>query len=313
VRRGPGDLAVSTDPDLPPEASDGSAAGGIRPHHRPGAARGGVLDGIRLALGTLTVLPVPPPRVVDRGSGAWAMTLAPLAGVLLAMPPVILLLLLAPSSFDAVPAVGATPFGVGPLLAAGLALAALAAGTRAMHLDGLADTADGLGSGKPPGAALEVMRHGDVGPFAVVTLLLTLLVEAAALTELVASGAGPAALTIALVVSRLALSLLCSRGIPAARPDGLGRAVAGSVSRPLALLAVLLSVAAVGLVLLVPGLAVDGEQVLRVAAVAPCALLAGAAVAWRCVRRLGGVTGDVMGAVVEVTFAACLVGQAVVA
>lgn len=274
------------------------------------SVRGGLADGARLAVGTLTVLRVPPPRVVDRTSGAWAMTLAPAVGLLLALPPLLLLLLLVPSAYGLVTGGRLVGDGAGPLLAAGLVLATLTATTRAMHLDGLADTADGLGSGRPSVEALEVMRRGDVGPFGVVTLLLVLLVEAAALAELIAVGPGPLALVSALVVSRLALPLLCSRGIPAARPDGLGRVVAGSVSRPRGLLAVLLAVAAVGLaaLLLAPSTG-DSGQVLRLVAVAPAGLLAGAALAWRCLRRLGGVTGDVLGAVVEVTFAATLVGQ----
>lgn len=297
MRGGPGDPAVSSDPG--PAAEEPSPAAGGR--------RRAVADGMRLAVGTLSVLRVPPPRVVDRTTGAWAMTLAPLVALLLAVPPLLLLWLLAP------PAYGLAGEGLGPLLASALVLATLAAQTRALHLDGLADTADGLGSGRPSVDALEVMRRGDVGPFGVVTLLLVLLVETAALAEVLTAGAGPLALTTALVVSRLALPLLCSRGVPAARPDGLGRAVAGSVSRPMALLAVLLAVAAVGVAaLLLAPLVADGGQVLRPVAVAPAGLLAGAALAWRCVRRLGGVTGDVMGAVVEVTFAATLLVQALV-
>lgn len=244
------------------------------------------MNAVRLAVGTLTVLPVRAPAV-DREVAGRAMVLAPLVGLLLALPALLLLDLLG---------------AVSPLVAAALTLGLLALLTRGLHLDGLADTADGLGSGKPAPAALEVMRRGDVGPFGVVTLVLVLLVEVAALAQLVTTGLGAAGLGAALVLSRLALPLACSTGIPAARSDGLGVVVAGTVSRGMALVAVLLGYAALlGAAALAPG------APLEVVAVAPLGLLAGLALAWRAVRRLGGVTGDVLGAVVEATFTGTLV------
>jgi adenosylcobinamide-GDP ribazoletransferase len=243
-------------------------------------------DAARLAVGTLTVLPVAAPRV-DRSVAGRAMVLAPLVGLGLALPGVLLLEVLGDE--------------VSPLLAAALVLGLLALLTRGLHLDGLADTADGLGSGRPALEALDLMRRGDVGPFGVVTLVLALLVQVAALAQLVAAGLGAAGLVAALVVSRLALPLACSVGVPAARSDGLGSAVAGSVTRGMALVAVLLSYAA----LLVPAL-LSGAP-LELVAVAPLGLLAGLALGWHAVRRLGGVTGDVLGAVVEATFTGALV------
>lgn len=256
---------------------------------RPGDA---AVNALRMALGTLTILPVRAP-VVDRATAGRGMVLAPLVGLLLALP-VVVLLDLADSALS-------------PLLTAALAVGLLALLTRAMHLDGLADTADGLGSGRPAEQALEVMRRGDVGPFGVVTLLVVLLVQVAALSQLIVSGDGPLAVAAALVVSRLALPLACLRGIPAARADGLGAAVAGSVSVPMALVAVALAFAP-GLVLL----AIGFEGSLPVLAVAPVGLLAGLLVGWRAVRRLGGVTGDVLGASVEATFTATLVALCLV-
>lgn len=256
---------------------------------RPGDA---AVNALRMAVGTLTVLPVRAP-VVDRTTAGRAMVLAPLVGLLLALPLAVLLDL----------ADGA----LSPLLTAALAVGLLALLTRAMHLDGLADTADGLGSGRPAEQALEVMRRGDVGPFGVVTLVLVLLVQVAALSQLIASGDGTLGIAAALVVSRLALPLACLRGVPAARADGLGAAVAGSVSRPMALVAVGLAFAP-GLVLL----AIGFEGMLPVLVAAPVGLLAGLLVGWRAVRRLGGVTGDVLGAVVEATFTAALVALCLV-
>lgn len=244
------------------------------------------MNALRLALGTLTVLPVRPPTV-DRAVAGRAMALAPLVGLLLAVPCLALLELLGRER--------------SPLLAAGLVLGLLALLTRGMHLDGLADTADGLGSGRPAPQALELMRRGDVGPFGVVTLLLVLVVQAAALAQLVATGLGAAGVVAALVTSRLALPLACSAGVPAARSDGLGAAVAGTVSRGMALCAVLLALGA----MLPPLLLTDTDVDVVVAA--PLGLLAGLALGWRALRRLGGVTGDVLGAVVEATFTGTLV------
>jgi adenosylcobinamide-GDP ribazoletransferase len=249
-------------------------------------------DAVRLAIGTLTILPVRLPHV-DRDVAGRAMMLAPLVGLLLWVPALVLLL-------------AAQALELGPLLTAALTIGLLGLLTRGMHLDGLADTADGLGSGKPPTQALQVMRRGDVGPFGVVTLVLALIVQFAALTQLDATGGGLAGVGAALVVSRLVLPLACLRGVLAARPEGLGSMVAGSVSRTMAAVAVLLAVVALIVVaVLAAGLerATAGTPVL----LAPLGLVFGWGLGWHAVRRLGGITGDVLGAIVEVTFTAALV------
>lgn len=260
----------------------------------------GMTDPVRLAVGTLTVVPTPPPSTVDRRVAGWAMTLAPLVGLLLGVAGGLLLWLLADPRFG---------WDVGPALAGVLTIGLLALLTRAMHLDGLADTADGLGSGKPAPAALEVMRRGDVGPFGVVTLVLVLLVQVLALGQLVERGLGVPGLVLALLVSRLALPLLCLRGVPAARGDGLGAVVVGSVA-PWQLA---VSVAVGAVLLLPPALLTMGSYVLepsiviRAAVAALLGLGAAGLVAVRAVRRLGGLTGDVLGASVESAFTAVLV------
>jgi adenosylcobinamide-GDP ribazoletransferase len=263
-------------------------------------------DGLLLAVGTLTILPTPPPRIVDRRSASWAMTLAPLVGVLLAVAAALWLWLL-----------GAAPWSpaVSPPLAAALTVGLLAVLSRAVHLDGLADTADGLGSGRPAAQALDVMRRSDIGPFGVVTLVLVLLTQTTALAQHLAEGRGAVAVALALVTSRLVLAVVCLRGIPAARPEGLGRAVAGTVDPAQLLLALLATTVLLAAVVLggvvvgaTPGtLAAAAGTLLRGALVAGIGLLAGAATCWWCVRRLGGVTGDVLGACVEVTFTVSLV------
>ncbi|MEU8120297.1 adenosylcobinamide-GDP ribazoletransferase, partial [Spirillospora sp. NPDC049024] len=168
--------------------------------------------GLRLAVTLLTVVPLRTGRV-DRDAARSAMLLAPAAG-------------LVPGGAAALVLLAGEALGLSRLLAAALAVAATAAATRALHLDGLADLADGLGSGRPAAEALAVMKRSDIGPFGVVTLLLALLVQAAAL----ASAPDPAvAALVAAVTGRLALPWACRTGVPSARPGGLGALVAGTV------------------------------------------------------------------------------------
>jgi adenosylcobinamide-GDP ribazoletransferase len=257
------------------------------------------VNALRLALGTLTVLRVPPPARIDRQVAGRAMVLAPPVGLLLGVLVVAGLWLLGGGTLRA----GAAP----PLVAAVLAVGAVAVLTRGIHLDGLADTADGLGSGRPPTGALEVMRRSDVGPFGVATLVLVLLTQVAATAACLQAGRGPGAFVVALVVGRATLPLVCSRGVPAARVDGLGSAVAGSVTRAELALAALLVVASVGVVLASGGLGrpLDAWPGAVAAVVVPLAAVT--LLCHRCVRRLGGVTGDVLGACVEVAATTSLV------
>jgi adenosylcobinamide-GDP ribazoletransferase len=244
-------------------------------------------DGARLALGTLTVLPVRPPGRVDRSVAGVAMALAPVAALPLAV------------------AGGLTVWLAGealtPLLAAAFAVAMLALGSGGLHWDGLADTADGLSVPGDRDRRLQVMRSGDVGPMGAATLVLVLLIQAAALAGVVAGlGAVAAAVTagVAVVVSRTAVTVACTSGIPGARADGLGSTVAGSVPWPVT---VAVLAGAAGLSWLVDG--VPGLAGVGVAAVGAGAVL------WCAWRRLGGVTGDVLGACVELALAGYLVAE----
>ena len=287
-------------------------------------------DAFRLCFGTLTILPVRPPDVMDRRVGGWAMTLAPLAALVLAVPSLALVKVLhwdqpqSPIFYWAGPGPvqpPTPPDRLPALLVAVLLVALTAILTRGMHLDGLADTADGLGSGKPAEQALAVMRKSDIGPFGVVTLVLTLLIQVAALQQLLVRGLGLPAVVIALVVSRLILPLACSRGVPPARPEGLGAVVAGTVGRVQLLLSALIAAGCLlaGLLVAVtlnPVHSPSGsyvliehtsQPVLLQVALVVTPLLVGALLLWRCVRRFGGITGDVLGACVEVTYTASVV------
>ncbi|MFD1535845.1 adenosylcobinamide-GDP ribazoletransferase [Nonomuraea guangzhouensis] len=263
------------------------------------------MDGTRFAVGTLSVFPVRVTRV-DRAVAGRAMVLAPVLGLVLGLVSCWPLLLPGP-----------------PLLGAGLAVGLLAVLTRGLHLDGLADLADGLGSGRPAPQALDIMKKSDIGPFGVMTLVLVLVVQVAAL-----SGLGPAALVTACVTGRLALTWACRSTVPAARPDGLGALVAGTV-RPGAAWAatgtVLAAAAALGAAAdhglgwtglgsaTSHGLGLMGLSsvaVHRLVYVLPLGVAAGLGAALFLLRhvrrRLGGVTGDVLGALVETATTATL-------
>lgn len=244
--------------------------------------------GARLALTTFTVLPLPVGRV-DRPTAAVAMALAPAVGVGL-------------GALLAVPLVGLSGLGAPPLVAGGATVAAQALLTRGLHLDGLADTVDALGSYRSGPDALAIMKRPDVGPFGVVALVLVLLIQAAALAAL---AAGPwvtatAGVVVATAAGRLAVTWACRRGVPAARPEGLGALVAGTVGTPV--LAVATAAVAGLAVAAVPARPWQGPLVVAVALA--CTLL----LSRHAVRRLGGVTGDVLGASVETTATLVYIG-----
>lgn len=239
-------------------------------------------DPVRFALGTLTRIPVPPPTRVDFRTAAWGMALSPLIGVLLGVSTGLPLLATGPSLLSAVIAVT-----LGAYL------------TRALHWDGLADTADGLGSGKPAAAALEIMRRSDIGPFGTLAIVCAVLLQVAAVVSGPLGAAGLASWALALVAARFGLVLGCFRGRPA-RTDGLGVRVIGALDARHVGVAALLTTAAGALAAwLIGPLASFGAIV---AAVAWAIAVTGVAA-----RRLGGSTGDVLGAIVEGGVAASLI------
>lgn len=270
-------------------------------------------NGLRLSVTLLTVFPLragarPPGAQAagaqpaaggrpDRATAAAAMAWAPAVGLLLGVIAAAVLLVVD------------HPLGGGALTGAALALASLALLTRGLHLDGLADLADGLGSGQPAAAALEIMRRSDIGPFGTVTLIVSLLIQFAALghAESAGPGRGPAALIAAVVTGRLALTWSCRRGVPAARPDGLGALVAGTV-RPAIAVATTLATVTAAVAAVVISATVTSDPL---GWTLPLAVAAGLAAALllerRAVRRLGGITGDVLGALAEVASTVTLV------
>lgn len=256
-------------------------------------------DGVRLAWGTLTAIPGPPPSRVDAAVARVAMSAAWL---------VVLPLTLA----CALAGWGLVLLGVPSAAAGFLTVGALVWATRAIHADGLADTADGLGSGRDKERSLAIMRQGDVGPMGAVALVLVYGAQAVLLGDLLARPLGWAFAALALATGRLALALGCAAWVRPARADGLGQAMAGcvpawllavAVAANLAVGAGLTAIARIGFAAAMPW----WSWPLAVALGAAAALL----VIARANRRLGGITGDILGALVESGTLGVLVGLAI--
>jgi adenosylcobinamide-GDP ribazoletransferase len=255
---------------------------------------------LRAALGLFTIIPVKAPPEIGRDEAARAVLWLPAVGVLLAVPVAGVLL--------GVEAGGRSTPRL--LLAAALAIGVLALLTGGLHLDGLADTADGLGSRRPSHEALAIMRRSDIGPFGVVALIVVLLVQITALAAVPPGWPGAAAAAAAVVTGRVAVVLATGPGSPAARPDGFGALVAGATTS-LARLAT--GAALLAAVTVTAALAWGPPAAVRGAAAVLAGLLAADLLRRIAIRRLGGLTGDVFGALVEVATAAALVTLALTA
>ncbi|MFC0313848.1 adenosylcobinamide-GDP ribazoletransferase [Gordonia phosphorivorans] len=239
----------------------------------------------------MTVLPAPQPRTAPD---------ARVGGAVIAALPVVGLLL---GAATAAIGLGLSLTDLPDALIGALCVAFGALATRGMHLDGVADTADGLGCYGDPDRVRAVMRSGDVGPFGAATLALVLLVQSLGFGALIDESRW---WTIALVIflGRVAVLVACRRGLPAANADGFGALVAGSQRLSIPVWLAVAAAAAVGVGLLddpIPG-AVAGA----VAAVFAVAVFA-YTFTRHCARRMGGVSGDVLGATIELSTTLALI------
>lgn len=241
---------------------------------------------LRLALGMLTAVPVPAVLRVSPGVATGALLLAPLAALPLGAVVGAILWGGAQTTVPA-PAVAVVAIGV------------LALGSRAIHLDGLSDVADGLTASYDRERSLAVMKSGTAGPAGVVAVVLVLGAQAAALATFVGDVRSAVVAGAAVCVSRAALWITCVSGVPPARQDGLGSTFTGRVPGWWTLLAWAGLAAAATLVH--PW---RGPLAVGLAALVVVLLVA------RAVRRFGGVTGDVYGAAIELALATSLLALA---
>ncbi len=183
-------------------------------------------------------------------------------------------------------------------LRAALAIAASAYLSRAFHLDGLADFADGLGGGRSAERALAIMRDSHSGAFAVITVVVTLLVQYSALQLLVDE---PLLLFLPPIFARLMI-VLASSLLPYARAGEGSAATLVRRARPFHFLAPLVQVLA--LIALYWTLGFGARAGIGFLA----ALLSSLVVMVIAHRRLGGVTGDVLGAIEVMAESAAMIG-----
>jgi adenosylcobinamide-GDP ribazoletransferase len=236
----------------------------------------GLLSDLAAAIAFYTRLPLRPAAAVDGAAVARASWCAPLVGVLIGA--------LAGLAYWI-----AWRLNLPPLVSATLAVAAGMLLTGCLHEDGLADTADGLGGGATRERALDIMRDGRIGAYGTCALVICLALRIGAIADLPRAALVVWALVGAHAMARAVLPVFM-RLVPPARADGLS-ATAGAPSAERAAVAALIGIA---LLWIAFGF--------KSALIALVLVLIGAAVmGWLARRKIGGQTGDVLGAVEQVS------------
>jgi adenosylcobinamide-GDP ribazoletransferase len=208
-----------------------------------------------------------------------ASALAPFAGLIIGLPGAAVLAF-------------AASLGVPALMAAGLAVAASALVTGAMHEDGLADSFDGLGAGGAPERRLSIMRDSRLGTYGVTALVLALLLRATGLAGVLAASGpfGAALMLLAAASLSRSIMLMPMTLLPAARADG----SASVVGRPTS--AGFVWAMAWGCGIAGALTASAGLVGLQAAVGVGLALALAAAMTFWALRAIQGHTGDIAGA-----------------
>jgi adenosylcobinamide-GDP ribazoletransferase len=241
---------------------------------------------IRIAVSLCTILPVGPATPLDEGEVARASWALPVAGFLVGL-------------------IGAVTYSIADRLglatgsSAMLALASTIVLTGAMHEDGLADTADGLGGGRSRDHKLEIMRDSRLGTYGACGLIASIILRWSAIAGI----AEPHSVAIALLVSHAAARAALPTFmwlVPPARLDGLS-AGAGQPSQQSAIIALLL-----GALCLIFGFGPSKAMVALL-----LLALTGLILAQLAMRQIGGQTGDILGALEQIgEIAVMLIGAA---
>jgi cobalamin 5'-phosphate synthase/cobalamin synthase len=184
-----------------------------------------------------------------------------------------------------------------PVVTAALIVALDALATGAMHFDGLADTADGFGGGRTVEDVLRIMRDHSVGTYGAVAVTLAVTLKVAAIAALIGGKFAIAALVLAPVLGRWAAVLLSATQAYARPPEHDGPRAVGAPVRHMGKAESIVATAT----------AVAFAAVGRWYGAAALMLVAAFGMWWggRCRRRIGGVTGDTLGAGIEIS--ECLV------
>ena len=245
-----------------------------------------MLRALRLSVSILTRLPMRSSASPDRALVGAAMAWASIVGLALGgLASGVLVLASAAAGNDAT------------FLPAALAVTSLVLMTGALHLDGLADTADAMGVRGGPGRAREAAKQPATGGFGVTAIVVVVLLDVAAVATAADHGRGVTALVVGCAGGRLAATWACRAEAPATGV-GLGAWVAGTVRARVAVtagLATLVVCAAVAVADHGHRLAAVGTALVALGA----ATLIGALVRRVGCRAFGGLTGDVLGATIS--------------
>lgn len=252
------------------------------------------LDETARAISFLSRLPVPD-RVFAEHDGSLSTTAAafPLAGLLVALPSAgILALCLA--------------LGADPTLAALLTIALHVAITGALHEDGLSDTADGLGGGHDRERALAIMKDSRIGTYGALALILSIALRTTALATLCMLDTMAPAIVAWLAAASVSRAVMVWHWymLPTARADGVASR-AGAPDKPVASLALALGG---GMAIALGWLAVPLAPLLAALCVSG---ILGYGFTAHIRRRLGGQTGDTIGACQQIAEIGFLVALAI--
>jgi adenosylcobinamide-GDP ribazoletransferase len=236
------------------------------------------LTDLRAALGLLTRLPLPYAAGSPRGGvAAWAW---PVAGIII-------------GAMVGMVATFGLYLGQAPAVAAAIALAAQAMLTGAMHEDGLADTADGLWGGWDKARRLEIMKDSHIGSYGVLALILVTLARWSALSAVLAASSSFGAIIAVAALSRCAMAVQMA-WLPNARGKGLSQMVGRPNAKVATLAVAIATVVCFGL---------TGWQAFGMISFVSAATLGLGLIAR---AKIGGQTGDVLGATQQLAETAAL-------